>query len=69
VASVRHHSGAAAQVTTVSARLDLKMAGMFGKAQEFIGSEWLMLYGMFQYRLMGNPSRTSAFDDMLDLSL
>jgi len=50
VASVRHHSGAAAQVTTVSARPGLKMAGMFGKVQELIGSEWLMLYGMIQYK-------------------
>jgi len=54
----------------VSARSEnLKVAGAFGKVQESIGSEWVILYGMIQYKLMGNPSRTSAFDDMLNRSL
>jgi hypothetical protein len=47
----------------------LMVAGMFGKVQELIGSEWIMLYGMIQYKLMRSPSRTSVLDDMLNLSL
>lgn len=57
-------------VTTVSARPgNLKAASAFGKVQKLIGSEWVMLNGVIQYKLIGNPSRTPAFDDMLNLSL
>jgi hypothetical protein len=70
VAFLYRHSGAVqAKLPVVSTSLEIFEAGGRVRKSIRIDRFRVMLYGMVQYRLMGNPSRTSVFDDTLNLSM